>query len=50
MSALGDILCDSWGAVLATFGSFLGHRLIFYVNFMAICEGIDCGSAWVLCS
>lgn len=41
MSALGDILCDSWGVVLATFGSFLGHRLIFHVDFMAICEGIE---------
>lgn len=41
MSALGDILCDSWGVVLATFGSFLGHRLIFYVDFMAIYEGIE---------
>lgn len=41
MVASSGILRDHRGEVLATFGSFLGHQPILYVELMAIYEGLD---------
>lgn len=35
------VLRDHWAVVLATSGSFLGHKLIFFIQLAAICEGLD---------
>ena len=36
----GGILRDHWGAVLANFGSFLGHQPILYAELTVVCEGL----------
>lgn len=41
MAALGGILLDHRGEVLAVFGSLLGHQPILYAELMAVYEGLD---------